>query len=191
MGVGLDERDAQTRWRPAAEGARKLFPGRYADQDNYLWLRCNLSARRRKLRFPWDQSHHSEDARANTGFSIALDGLSYFRRPRMPCFFAGFRDLRSLNAWRWTLAELKRTGRSPWRRGIFHPPHQPWRARHRLRIQTRLAQVRVAAASQQVRAGHDCSKAGVVGERLRYAAPFRLPAWAIWNIERWFSNLYM
>lgn len=170
VGVGLDE-EMRSALAAAAEGARKLFPGRYADRDNYH-VTLQFIGQAEEAAVPGIKAAVARAAAGTLDFPIALDGLSYFRRPQDAVLFCGLQGSPLLERLALDIGrELKRTGVAL-EEGDFHP-HITLARQARLDPNA-LAQVRVAAASQQVRAV-TLFESRRVGERLRYVPLFVCP----------------
>ncbi len=170
VGVGLDKEMRGALWA-AAEGARKLFPGRYADQDNYH-ITLQFIGQAEEAAVPGIKGAIAEAATGTEPFSIALDGLSYFRRPQDAVLFCGLKEAPPLERLALDVRqELKKAG-VPLEEENFHP-HITLARQARIDPYA-LAQVRVAAAFQQVREVTLFESRRVM-ERLRYMPLYVCP----------------
>jgi 2'-5' RNA ligase len=155
----------------AAAHARELFPGRYADKENY---HCTLAfiGEVDKASLAPIQKALAEAAAGCAAFPVTLSGLSYFGRREGAILFCGLQASPALQ-------KLAEAVQKNLRASGFPLDDAPFRAHITLARQAKLdpaalSQVRVAALAQQMDALTLFESARVEG-KLKYLPLFTCP----------------
>lgn len=170
VGIGLS-REMKASLAEAALGAQRLFPGRYTLRDNY---HCTLQfiGQADVSAVPAIEKAMREAAAQAAPFSIALGGLSFFRRPQDAVLYCGLVKSPPLEQLAASARGRLLQAGFQLEDGDFHP-HITLARQARLDPEA-LSSVRVAAMGQQVEEitlFESCR----VAEQLRYVPLFHCP----------------
>ncbi len=145
-GIGLDQGMKDSLWAAALE-AQRLFPGRYTARENY---HCTLQfIGQADAAAVQAIGKAMKEAALQTGpFSIALTGLSYFRRPQEAVLFCGLQKSSHLEQLAGSLKERLMSAGFRLEDVSFHP--HITLARQAKVIPAVVTKISVTPASQQV-----------------------------------------